>query len=462
MLSQAVIAALESAGSVYEVGGVVRDQLLGIADEDVKDRDYLVTGIPFERLIELLKRHGRIDLVGKSFGVIKFTQSLGGVSSTCDITLPRSERSTGSGHSEFDVTADHLLPVSADLQRRDFTVNAIARRVATGELIDPFGGVSDLQHRILRMTSPQSFPEDPLRMMRGVQFAARFHLTPEPATLAAMQQYAALIKTVSPERIAEELNKLLTRAAEPSHGFRLMQQTGLLSVVLPELEACVGVTQPGPYHRWDVFEHSIRAIDAARLSLTVRLAALLHDINKPQHRRIVDERVTFYGHEISGARTAKRVLQRLRYPNELISVVSLLVERHMFSTGVTDKGLRRLIRRVGVDHIFDLLELRKADTIAQGMGQTTDEVEQFAREVRAELDRRPPFGLADLAVNGTELMQELGLGPGPIVGTLLNYLLDVVVDLPEENSRERLLSLARAKLTGDEQAGRDTRKDLDE
>ncbi len=429
-------------GRLYEVGGVVRDRFLA-QDMPVKDRDYLVTGIRYDDLTALLKQFGKVDLVGRSFGVIKFTQHRKSGSHTFDISLPRCEHSTGVGHKDFAVTYDPSIPVELDLTRRDFTINAMAWALDSNQLVDPLHGMTDLQNRQIRMTSDDSFTEDPLRMLRAIQFAARFEFLIEPETFAAMQRHAALIATVSAERIAEELNKLLTLSKQPSEGFRLMQRCGLLAHILPELEACVGIEQPGGYHKYDVFEHIIRTIDAAGSDLRLRLAALFHDIKKPQHRRLVEDGATFYGHESGSARTTIEVMNRLRYSKDLSAEVATLVDRHMFTTDVSDKGLRRLIRRVGLDLIFDLLDLRRADVIAQGMGGTTEDVDEMEHRIRDEIERKPPFGLKDLALSGSDLMTLLGIPPGPVVGKVLEHLMEKVLDQPEDNTREKLERFAR-------------------
>ncbi len=443
-LSQETVAAIRRRGRIYEVGGAVRDRLLN-GQAAVKDRDYLVTGIPYEDLTDILKTHGRVDLVGRSFGVIKFTQHRRSGSYTFDIALPRKEHSTGIGHTDFAVDFDPSLSVEDDLIRRDFTVNAMAYELETEHLVDPLGGQIDLQKRQLRMTSASSFEEDPLRMLRAVQFAARFEFLIEPDTFAAMRKFAPLIATVSAERVNEELNKLLLSAKEPSHGFRLMETSGLLRQVLPELQACVGVTQPGPYHKYDVFEHTMHVVDAAKPSLRLRLACLFHDIRKPQSRRVIDDgkAATFYGHEVIGARAAQEVMVRLRYPRELTQEVCTLVERHMFTTDVTDKGLRRLVKRVGVPLIFDLLDLRRADVIGQGMSGRTDDVDRFENEIKDELAKRPPFGYGDLALKGNDIMQMFSLTPSPLVGKILEYLLERALDDPNDNTREKMEAHAR-------------------
>jgi tRNA nucleotidyltransferase (CCA-adding enzyme) len=349
--------------------------------------------------------------------------------------LPRREYSTGRGHRDFQVDFDHNLPVEEDLKRRDFTINAIARDLSSQEIVDPLHGRTDIECGLIRYTSATSFEEDPLRMLRAMQFAARFEFEIEPETYEAIVKNVELIETISLERVSEELNKLLEKADQASIGFRLMQRTGMLKWILPELENTVGVTQPGPYHKWDVFEHTLNAIDAAPKDLLIRMAAVFHDIAKPVTRKVEGERATFYNHAQIGATICRLALQRLRYGNDFIDKVTTLVEQHMFTTEVADKGLRRLIRRTGQGLIFDLIELRRADTIAQGTGQTNDDVDELERRIRAEIEKKPPFGLQALAV----------------VGTLLNHLLELVLDEPERNDYSTLMEEARKFLDTFEQ-----------
>ncbi|PKK82466.1 MAG: hypothetical protein CVT49_13595 [candidate division Zixibacteria bacterium HGW-Zixibacteria-1] len=444
-ISDKVVEAILSVGSIYEVGGAIRDRMMNRSVE-IKDRDYLVCGIPYRDLSNILNKFGQVDLVGRSFGVIKYTEYHHESPCTFDIALPRKEFSTGPGHRDFSVTFDPGLRVEDDLFRRDFTINAMAVSLENNDLIDPYGGMEDLKNRCIRIVSPVSFPEDPLRMLRAVQFAARFEFDIDPATLASMKEHAALITSVSPERISEELNKMLVRAERPSIGFRLMEQTGLLEHVIPEMMEMIGVDQPGGYHKYDVYEHTLYAIDASPKVLHVRLAALFHDICKPQTRQLTEDKATFYGHESYGAKVVVRVLKRLRYSTEVIDNVRMLVERHMFTTEVTDKGLRRLVRKVGKELIFDLLDLRRADVEAQGMGGITDDVDKFESDIRDELDRKPPFSVADLELDGRDIMAIFEIPPSPLIGAVLNHLLEIVLDDPTENVRDKLIEYARTYL----------------
>jgi tRNA nucleotidyltransferase (CCA-adding enzyme) len=308
--------------------------------------------------------------------------------------------------------------------------------------VDPFGGRKDIKKGLIRITNPDSFKEDPLRMLRGIQFAARFEFELEEKTLQSLKENVDLITTVSAERIQEELNKLLLKAKYPSTGFKLMQNTGILEKILPELSKGVGVDQPGGYHAYDVFEHSILTVDFAPRDLVIRLAALFHDTSKPETKVLTQDGATFYGHEKKASKVTQHALARLRYSNQIIEQVSLLVDKHMFTTAVTDKGLRRLIRKMGEELVFSLLELRRADVIAQGKGGSTKDVDELEERIRLELERKPPFGLKDLEVNGHDIMNTFNIPPSPLVGQILNYLLEMVLDDPELNQKERLLKEA--------------------
>jgi tRNA nucleotidyltransferase (CCA-adding enzyme) len=441
-LNEEIVRAILQKGRIYEVGGAVRDRYISPILPD-KDKDYLVTGIPLDELCSLLSEFGKVDLVGKSFGVIKFLPSKRfDRDQVFDMAIPRKEYSTGPGHKDFKVEYDPNLRVEDDLSRRDFTINSMAEDLSTGELVDPFGGRKDIKRRLIRITNPDSFKEDPLRMLRGIQFAARFEFEIEENTLKSLEENVDLITTVSSERIQEELNKLLLKAKYPSAGFRLMQKTGLLERILPELSKAAGVDQPGGYHAYDVLEHSILAVDSAPRDLVIRLAALFHDISKPETKSPTPDGATFYGHEKRGSRVTQKVLQRLRYSNEIVDQVSLLVDKHMFTTGVTDKGVRRLIRKMGEVLVFSLLDLRRADVVAQGRGGATQDVDELEERIRLELEKKPPFGLNDLAVNGSDIMSTLNIPPSPLVGQILNYLLEMVLDDPELNQKETLLKEA--------------------
>jgi len=459
-LTPKIISSINSIGQIYEVGGAVRDRIIhslnssGSIDParfssyQPDEVDYLAAGIPMDGLIRLLKQFGRVEQVGRSFGVIKFKRQIAkGKFKTFDIALPRKEQSTGPGHKDFLVECDPGIPLEQDLGRRDFTVNAMALLIQNSEfriqnLADPYGGVEDIRNRLIRVVSPNAFAEDPLRMLRACQFCSRLQFSVEQETFSAVKKNARLIRTVSPERVRQELNKMLM-SVRPSIGLWLMQRSGLLKVLLPELEQGVDVTQPGGYHRYKVFEHSIKTADFAPRNIELRLAALLHDAAKPQCREVVEGGAHFYGHDKLGAKMAGEILARLKYSNQVIERVTKLVSRHMFAVPETVKGLRRLISKTGLEGLDDLIELRRADILAQGMEGDTGYLDLFKQAVKEELDKMPALSIRDLKVDGKDLMRELGLLPGPLLGRILKQLFDLVLENPKNNRKTFLLREAR-------------------
>lgn len=430
-------------GELYRVGGIVRDELLGLPAEG-QDTDFLVRGISPEDLERILKKSGRLVYVGKAFGVYKFTPN--DSDEVFDIVFPRIERSFGPGHTEFKVDWDWRLPVEKDLGRRDFTINAIARNLRDGSLVDPVGGREDLENKILRMIFPKAFEEDPLRILRGVRFATRFGLSVDASTQKAMADGAGLLDTLSAERVQEEFTKLLTQCERPSGAFRRLLELGALDMVLPELARGAGVTQ-NEYHPDDVFEHSIKTCDAApRSNLAVRWAALLHDVGKVEKKQVVEdrklgERVVFYGHQAVSASEAVNVLRKLRYHNALVKKVETLVEHHMFNYEAEwkDSTIRRFIRKVGEANLEDLFLLREADLRSRGAEASLDNLGEIRARVNAELDAGRAQTIAQLAVDGNDVIRVCHVKPGPEVGRILNQLLELVIENPELNTRTSLL-----------------------
>jgi len=441
----------ERGGRVYEVGGTLRDAMMGLPH---KDKDLLVTGLPMDELSALLSDFGAVQKVGKSFGVLKFRPK--DADSEFDIALPRVERSTGVGHRDFEVQYDPFLPVDKDLSRRDFTINAMARSLNTGEILDPFSGREDLRKKILKQVFPQAFEEDPLRMLRAVQFAARFDLHIEPFTLQSMKTHAGLIQTVSPERILEEIRKLLL-APQPSKGFRIMKETGLLKHVFPELQTMIGVPQPKK-KGGDVFDHTMLVLDAARShpdvalagDMELLLAALFHDAGKPATFAYSEDKqqVTFYGHQIVSKKMANRWMKK--YKASMLGIdtesVATLIDCHMFETKsyYTERAIRRFINKVGQDLIFKLIDLRIADKKGGAYPESVKGVLKLKQKISDEIAKKPPFGPKDLAINGNDLMK-MGFAEGPLLGKILKELVEIVLDEPEKNTREFLLAYVAEK-----------------
>ena len=448
----ALIDRLVGAGhAAYIVGGSLRDALLGRAPADWD----LATDARPDRLVTLFPG----SVYENKFGTVAVRRE----HDVFEVTTFRLE------HEYADFRRPHRLEfgddIVADLARRDFTVNAIAwgrgpkggaprggapipgvpRPADTYHLVDPFGGRDDLALRTLRAVGDPDarFREDALRMIRAVRLAAALEFDVEPATLAAITANAHLARHLSGERIGAELEKALA-APRPSVGLALAQQTGLLAVLAPALAAQRGITQnkvPGE----DLWDHTLRTVDAAPAERpVVRLAALLHDIGKPA--TISDGR--FPHHEAVGAELADALLRRLRYPRTPAETVVHLVRHHMFHVDpdATDAALRRFIKRVGAEHVDALFALRRADDIGSGASPDDPATLAFRARIERELHAAHPLDRNALAIDGDDLMAELGLAPGPRLGRVIAELLDRVIADPGLNERGSLLLLAQGIL----------------
>jgi tRNA nucleotidyltransferase (CCA-adding enzyme) len=456
----------------YVVGGAVRDELLGT---DSKDADFLVPGVDTEELKRRLAPHGRVeDLVvaGRLVGVRlhprdKSVRSL--ARAGIEFAPPRKEVSTGPGRHDFEIVADASLSVEDDMRRRDFTVNAIAKRLSSGELVDPLDGQADLRRRVLRTVSPSSFAEDPLRLVRALRFVSQLDFELDSATVRQMRDEATAIALVSAERIGGglaadgmgEFSKLLL-GAQPAKALRIARDTGVLVQVLPEFEPAIGFDQESRYHDLTVDEHTFAVVQAtadARRALPVRLAAVFHDLGKPIVAwRGTDGRLHYYAkpgytdrsHEQVGAELAGEALRRLRYPNALRDRVCRIVRYHMFQVGKADAvRARRFLAKHGDELAFQLVDHKEADFLGKRGSSgpppldDLDKLQRFRNVL--ERERKQPHRLADLAVDGSDLIQ-LGFRPGPDLGRALHELLREVVDDPAKNDHAALLKLARAKL----------------
>jgi poly(A) polymerase/tRNA nucleotidyltransferase (CCA-adding enzyme) len=357
-----------------------------------------------------------------------------------------------------------------DLARRDFTVNAIAWRPSDiergeGALVDPFDGIGDLRRGVLRAVGDpaERFAEDALRMVRAVRFATRLGLELDAATAAAITAHAADAASLSGERVRDELLRMLEAAppaAPPSAALGLMERLGLLAVLLPELAALRGVPQakalPG-----DALDHSLRTMDTLPAAQPLlRLAGLLHDLGKAT--TLADGH--FFGHEVEGARLAETVLRRLRLPSADTDRIVRLVRHHMFAytPDWTDAAVRRFARRAGVDLLDDLFALRAADNAASGAREPATGGMAELRERVAQVVAGGALEQGQLAIDGNDLLTELDLAPGPVVGELLRHLLEVVLDDPSQNTREQLLALARAWQRQSEPGASGHRRDADD
>jgi tRNA nucleotidyltransferase (CCA-adding enzyme) len=432
-----VLRGLRGAGKqAWLAGGAVRDLLRGFAAQDF---DVATDALPeqvlklFPRVIPTGVQHGTVTVLSGEHKV--------------EVTTFRGEGPYLDGRRPSAVT--FLGEIDGDLARRDFTVNAIAWDPIAGALRDPFGGQDDLRRRRLRAVGDpvERFLEDGLRPLRAVRFACTLRLAIEPETLRAIPQTLDVFAKVAMERVREELVKLLVRGAPPSRGLRLLLRTGLLARIVPESLESVGFLQ-NRYHRWDVFRHTLRCVDAAPADVVVRLAALLHDVGKPRSaapKEGAPGEHTFYDHEKLGARMAAEIMLRLKFPRRETERVSLLVAEHNwhYLPEWSDATVRRVLARIGPAELPALWALRRADLqargrlVEEGLANQAEAEARFAREV----EREAALKVTDLRIGGEEVMRELGLPPGRKVGEVLARLLERVLDDPDLNTPERLRAL---------------------
>jgi len=428
-----------SGKEIYLVGGAVRDMLMG---KKIHDWDLATNALPQE-VTDIVKRaKGKVVPTGIKHGTVTVFYK----NNSAEITTFRLEAGYSDGRrpDEVHFTSD----VEEDLSRRDFTMNAIALRLPTGEIVDPFGGEKDIRAGIIRCVgnAAERFNEDGLRPLRAVRFAAQLGFEIEQNTLDAIGGALSVSAKVSWERVRDEIDKILASPV-PSRAFRLMEETGLLKLFIGELADCRGVEQKG-FHRFDVLDHCLYACDYAAAkgySREVRLAALFHDVGKPQTRQ-ADESGgwTFYRHEEVSAHLCKKILNRLRYPNAVIESVRHLIKEHMFfyTDEWTDAAVRRFIARVGEDHLEDLYCLRRADAYAFSREEAVSpSLLLLAKRVNDILAEGRAFSLKDLAVTGNDLIK-IGIKTGKTMGLILNELLETVLDDPSQNTREKLLEIA--------------------
>jgi tRNA nucleotidyltransferase/poly(A) polymerase len=432
---------------LYEVGGSLRDELL---EREAKDIDFLVRGHDVEELLTLCRAHGKADelrVAGRLVGV-RFWPPWG-PREGIEVVPPRRETPIGPGepgytgnpHTDFRIEADAELPVRDDLERRDFTVNAMARNVRTGEWIDPFGGRDDLAARVLRAVHETAFRDDPLRILRGVARCSLDGLQPDVLTRELMTTAAPRIAELSAERIREELERVLA-GDDAVDALRLARDVGALAVALPEWAPCIGLDQHSKTQAYTLDEHILHVLqaaidDGARREL--RLAALWHDAGKPHATGQTE-------HAHTGASIARGALRRLTYDNDTIGVVTALVREHSYDEdrAPSERGARVFLARVGRERARDLLALRRWDRAGRGVPIPPDRVAARERfEALVEEQMHQPVELADLAVRGDDLIAA-GVSEGPAIGAALRQLLAAVVDDPSLNERETLLRLANA------------------
>ena len=419
----------------WVVGGCVRDTLRG---EVVNDWDVATTARPekvqkvFERVIPTGIDHGTVTVLWKG--------------EAYEVTTLRGEGAYSDGRRPDSVV--FVSDIDEDLARRDFTVNAIAYDPVQSKVVDPFGGLRDMQDKTLRAVGDpkERFREDGLRILRGARFVATLDFELEEDTEAAFRSALDTFRKVSPERVREEWIKTM-KASEPSRAFEVMRRTGILEVTYPELLEQVGCEQ-NQWHAYDVWDHTMRVLDESKGDPVERVAALLHDVAKPRTRARSEKTNdwTFYHHEKVGADMADRWLRDYRFSNSERTLITGLIRHHLicYSSEWTDAAVRRFMKRVGRDTLDPLLRLGEADAL--GKGRNVDEELAALEELRGRIDEEIEAGRAlttqDLAIGGNDVIPLLDGGAGPAVGKILRALLETVIDDPSLNTRDKLMPLA--------------------
>jgi tRNA nucleotidyltransferase (CCA-adding enzyme) len=467
---QKILQALEQAGfEAFIVGGSLRDLLL---DREPKDWDITTSATPGE--IQKIFPDSVYENVYGTVGV-KVPRFLSATPplqehDIIEVTTYRTEQGyTDQRHPDEVRFVKH---VEEDLARRDFTINAMAASITVSPgttdgssveltVIDPFRGRQDLNDRVLRAVGnpEERFTEDALRLMRAVRLVVelsrknttgQLDWTLEGETAAALKRSSGHIVAVAAERIRDELSRILL-SRHPMEGVLLLEENGLLEYILPELREGIGITQ-NLHHVYTVWEHNLRALATCpSKKLSVRLAALLHDVAKPRTKRGEGYRSTFYNHDHVGARMVRDILTRLRYPKKEVEHAARLVDNHLFYYNVgevTEASVRRLIRRVGLENMDDLMAVRIGDRLGSGVPKAKP---YKLRHLEYMIDKvsRDAVSVKMLKVNGTDLIEKLGLPAGPKIGALLDCLLAEVIEDAKKNDRERLLDRARELMDND-------------
>jgi tRNA nucleotidyltransferase (CCA-adding enzyme) len=445
----------KSGFEAFIVGGCVRDFLMA---KTPKDWDITTNAKP-EEMLEIFET-GKYE---NSFGtvIVPIRNEAEELLDVLEITTYRSEQGYSNHRHPDEVIFE--TEIDKDLERRDFTVNALAltpesekpltddnRRYLNIEgetylLIDLFGGEKDIRKKVIRAVGEPAFrfKEDALRMMRAIRFISQLGFELEPKTERAIVKLAGSIKFVSKERIRDELVKILA-SDKPAEGIRLLHNTKLLQYILPELEEGLGVAQ-SRHHIYQVYEHNVRTLEnCPSIKWQVRLAALLHDVAKPKTRKIIDGIATFYNHEYVGAKMTRRIMERLKFSNDDTETVVNLVKNHMFyyQVGeVTAASVRRLIVKVGRENLQDLIHLRMADRVGSGTPKALPYKLQHLQYMMEKV-QNDPISAKMLKISGDDLKTELQMTPSPKMGAVLDVLLSEVLEDPERNTKEYLLDRA--------------------
>lgn len=424
-----IIAVIESAGyEAYAVGGCVRDSILGRTPDDW---DITTSAKPlkikelFRRTVDTGIKHGTVTVLLDKEGF--------------EVTTYRIDGAYEDSRHPKDVT--FTSDITEDLKRRDFTVNAMAYNDLHG-LIDVFGGIRDMEMKAVRCVGDpkERFAEDALRMMRAVRFSAQLGYSIDEAAKSAIGEMAGSLKDISAERIRTELVKLLC-SPHPDY-LETCYETGITAVIFPEFDRMMQTVQNNPHHLYTVGKHTLRSLTEIGNDKVLRLTMLFHDIGKPE-TRTTDEEGTdhFYGHAAVSEKITRNVLRRLKFDNDTLNKVSKLVRYHDYDIGTTAKSVRRAIHKIGEDIFPYLLEVKRADIYAQSgykREEKSERLSEIQRIYHEILRLEQCVSLKTLAVNGSDLIKA-GMRPGKEIGEALNYLLALVLENPELNTKQELL-----------------------
>ncbi len=427
---QQILETVSQAGfQIYIVGGAVRDLLMG---REINDWDFTTDAKP-EEILKLFP-DGFYD---NKFGTVGIPSDLG----VLEITTMRKEGIYKDARHPSEVSWTNKI--EEDLARRDFTVNALA--LSREKMVDPFNGCQDIEKKNIRAVGnpDQRFKEDALRLMRAIRIATQLGFEIEEKTFQAIRENAELIKEISGERIRDELFKILA-SPNPYIGIVKLREAGILQIILPELERTFGISQEGPKHArsYDIGEHSFLTLkETPTQDPLVRLAALLHDIGKPDTVEVEpDGNVTFYNHDVAGGKLVWEISQRLHLSKKQSDKLYKLVRWHLFSVDEkqTDAAIRRFIKKVGLENIEDMMALRVGDRLGGGTQKAVSwRMEKFTERIHQVLQK--PFTVSDLKISGNDVMQTLKIQPGPKVGEILDTLFAEVLEDASKNNREYLL-----------------------
>lgn len=412
----------------FAVGGCVRDSIL---NRNPDDWDITTSATPYQvkelfaRTVDTGLQHGTVTVLVGGTGYEVTTYRIDG------------EYEDGRHPKEVQFTSN----LTEDLKRRDFTINAMAYCEETG-LIDQFGGMEDLEHKVIRCVGDprKRFEEDALRILRAVRFAAQLGFTIEEKTKEAIIELAPTLSKISAERIQVEIVKLLV--SDQPEMWEMVYETGITKVIMPEFDRMTDVPQNTPHHRWNVGKHTLEALKNVENDKILRLTMLMHDMGKADTRSTDENgRDHFYGHDAASSEIAKKILRRLKFDNYTIQTVSRLVYWHNYRPIPNEKAVRRMVNKVGVDLFPSLLKVRRADNMAQSTYKREEKLanlEAVERIFQEIIEKQQCVSLKMLAVTGNDLIKR-GLKPGPMLGETLEWLLEVVLEHPEMNEKEQLL-----------------------